>query len=89
MGQVNMEIDADNNVYLAYTFQDRIEKYDAAEEAGLQAGDIVLEINRTSCEDYGQRQLSDLFENDGDVVKLTILRGEEKLNKQVRLRRLL
>jgi len=28
MGQVNMEIDADNNVYLAYTFQDRIEKYD-------------------------------------------------------------
>ncbi len=29
MGQVNMEIDADDNVYLAYTFQDRIEKFDA------------------------------------------------------------
>ena len=58
-----------------------------AEEAGLQAGDIITAINGESCSDMDLDTASSKIKGqEGTTVELEILRENEKLNKTVERR---
>jgi S1-C subfamily serine protease len=66
----------------------RVEPGSAAEEAGLQQGDIVLAVNDSRLESHLELSERIAARRPGDTITLTVQRGEDALQMEVRLRNL-
>ncbi|MBI5324396.1 MAG: Do family serine endopeptidase [Ignavibacteriae bacterium] len=60
-------------------------KDQAAEKAGIEIGDIILEINGKQVKTSNELQSQIVLHRAGDVVNLTIWRDGRKINKSVKL----
>ena len=68
---------------------DSVEEGSAAEQAGILVGDVLVSVDdRPFAEVYGAG-LRQIFRRDGAEVRLTIKRGDETLEKRIRLKRLI
>ncbi|MGY5848852.1 aspartyl protease family protein [Salegentibacter sp. F14] len=95
------EVQADGNKVLENTYQLKfslapqyeiaeIRPESPAEEAGLQRGDIILEINGKPAHKYSLEKISKLFTSrEGKQIKLKVERGLKEMKFTFRLRRIL
>jgi hypothetical protein len=60
-----------------------------ASEAGLQPGDIITAIDGKSTDSFASTDLEQLFKQNGRELTLTLKRGEELIQKKIKLRRLI
>jgi hypothetical protein len=60
-----------------------------AKKAGLQSGDIILEVNGQPATTMKSRRLRDIFTEEGKTVDIKIQRGSKQLLKHIKLKRLL
>lgn len=67
-------------------FIDSVAENSAAEEAGIMRGDVILKVNETSIENAAELQEIIARHRPGDSVTLQIMRGEEKLTLEVKLK---
>jgi serine protease Do len=58
-----------------------------AEKAGIEIGDVILQLNGTSVKTANELQSIIASHRSGDEVKLTIWRDGKKLNKSVKLKK--
>ncbi len=55
----------------------------AAHKADIRKGDILVEINRKGSQYYELNEINKLFEEEGRLLRLEILRGEEIIRKEL------
>lgn len=60
-----------------------------AEAAGVRAGDVLVAMNHKPLADLGPDELRQAFQRDGAEVRVTLDRGGTKIEKTLRLRRLI
>lgn len=65
---------------------DKVMPESAGEEAGLEAGDVIIEIDGEKLYTSNQLQSEIVLRRAGDKVDLTIWRNEEKINKIIKLK---
>jgi len=65
---------------------DEVLKDSPAKEAGIQAGDVILEINGKKVSTSNELQSQIVLHRTGDVVKLSVWREGKKIQKNVKLK---
>jgi C-terminal processing protease CtpA/Prc len=60
-----------------------------ASEKGLKAGDRITSINGVDVRKYSYREVLDIFNGAGRLVRLTLERGSERLKIKLTLKRLI
>ena len=66
----------------------RVTENSPAAEAGLQAGDIITAIEGKPTSSFASTELEQLFKQNGKELTLTIKRGEDLIQRKIKLRRL-
>jgi hypothetical protein len=84
MAGLVLEQDRDDVYFVRYVVENS-----PAGENGLKEGDKITAINGTDVRKYSYRQVLDIFNAAGKKVKLTLERGGERLEKTLKLRRLI
>ncbi len=63
----------------------KVEKNSPAQEAGLKRNDFIIKINGDRIKNIGDLRLKIANSNPGDIVKLTIYRGEKEIVVKVKI----
>lgn len=59
-----------------------------ATDAGVKLGDFILAVNGKPIQEYYYRELDSLYRQRGDTLKLTLLRNDNEIQKEIILREL-
>src|SRR5712691_9706062 len=67
----------------------RVVENSPATEAGVREGDVVSAIDGSPAAEFSLSQISQMFKQEGKEYLLDIIRGEEKKQLKLKLRRLI